>query len=310
MAANKKPLLLYGEGNSQITNTKKKDKDLFSTVSSKLSLDKHLMDWKGNYVDHGVRIWNNYVKKYGFGYRMYGCNPSVFDEYEGRISPYPKFHVLGLGGGFTNTKPWMRYDKNEKYNIRNIVEDLAFVPAKSIIGSEIYNEIKSYLKNRYNIRGSEVHGSKLINIEIMLWCKCDGFTINILNEFTYSFFPLGMYELTSPLFQLSKSDRINNSFQIDIIKNNKKELLKLPFFSGGTEMIQTRGKLIPKAFQSSRPVRYIRKIARGLVPNIENIYPGKLQRLYRSKLYGEGLSKSIDYSKFDTRELNRLWCDL
>ncbi|MGV9205475.1 MAG: hypothetical protein ACOC44_15805, partial [Promethearchaeia archaeon] len=95
--AGSRPLILYGQGNSGITNTKKNDVIIAKLISKKYDLHFYKMDWSGKYLEHNKATWDRYFEKYGFRYTIYGSTPNFFKEYEGKIKNYPSLIVAGYG---------------------------------------------------------------------------------------------------------------------------------------------------------------------------------------------------------------------
>lgn len=332
LSVDKEPLLLYGIGNSQITNTKSKDLKIFNKIADEYELKKYTMNWRGDYLSHDENTWVEKVEKFGYKYRFYGCTPSVFSEYEGGIHPYPDVLMMGIGKAFTNHKPWEKYQKDKYYNLERVVEDLLSIPPESISNyNMLKNRIVDYLVNRMDIDGYKVKGNKIIEIEFIVGSAAPSFAVNALNEFTYTLCPLATYEMTLPMFNVPNLLRKNNTFQLNTINKLEPSLLEQPLYSGLSSKNIKRRK---SGFESvnvdgtsdSLLLKDLLKKSTSLFPSLikESIIKGwrkatswtthksndqKIKNHFIKSIDDYGLDGNINTERLSPRSVNRLFLD-
>uniref|UniRef100_UPI000A4C8EA6 hypothetical protein n=3 Tax=Vibrio TaxID=662 RepID=UPI000A4C8EA6 len=124
------PSLLYGEGNSGLTNTKKKDLEIVEIIESKLGLKLDKMDWSTN--EWFIKHWEPLTRKIGYLGWIYSGIPNVHNELE-NIDGNTLVDFGYFGEPFRDIEVLMEFEK-DNYSLSDFLDKMY-----------IKEEVKSYL---------------------------------------------------------------------------------------------------------------------------------------------------------------------
>lgn len=236
------PLILYGVGNSKITNTKEGDLKIARQYADRYDLPFYQMDWTGDYPIP-VDVWDELFTKYGFRYRMYGATPSFFSEFETGFPGEPELILNGYGFGiFSNVYYW-EDDSLVPISFDDIVTDV-FTSAKGFT-REAFPCKDEYL-NRLVDTCKDVLDEFEKSIDLDEPMNLDEFTrtiqvlngrpqspyCNVVNEFTYHLSPFATYGLGQPMIDVPAKYRVGETMRIKLLRRLYADLLDVPVFSG------------------------------------------------------------------------------
>jgi hypothetical protein len=231
------PQLIYGVGNSELTNTKRSDLRIARELSDQFDLPFYKMDWSGN-NPHSNETLSTHFKKFGFKYTTYGCPESLLQEFNGGISPYPQLQIGGYGPAFSNSAPWELPEKD--YTIEDLVNLLTpdYFTSDSFnywdkYHDDLVNDIKIAL-DQANIHYPESGASlsDLVQAQTFLRVRSASGMINFANEFNYMFCPFIIKKLHDPLVTIPTTYRQQNEFQLRVTENLNKNMFNVSVFSG------------------------------------------------------------------------------
>lgn len=290
LSAEVQPILLYGVGNSKITNTKDRDLQASQEIATAYGLDHYKMDWTDDYSSHTEEWWQEQLDKYGLRYRLYGSSKSVFTEYEGGIDPYPDVLMLGTAPAFTNSDPWEKYNEGEEYGLGQLVDEMMFFDSEAINNySEFRTVLRSGIAHRLGISESEtISGRDMVNFKFMLYTWPESIVLNVLNEFVPTLCPLSTSKLVEPLFSVPNGDRKNNQFQISVIESLDNRILKFPIFSGTNKMVVSDGGI--RRPRSDRVISVATSLAADTLSVLPDPICDRIRKRYREKKSDQNFS--------------------
>lgn len=246
MSVGCKPKIMYGVGNSLLTNTKDEDYQICLKYKNKFDLDFYEMNWRENYIGNEEN-WPDLFERYGFNYRIYGGGRNFFNEYEGKIPDYPDFIELGMFGENLRLREWAKdHDKNnftidefiDFYLLGGAYGDITnsqdtFVANLDQLKIHIYTILECFM-GLYQIRGGGGRSITIDDFDQVRWIhsrNSDSLFVNYLNEFVSSIAMLSIPELHEFPFDVPAKWRANAKFQLKVINKLLPEALDVPIFS-------------------------------------------------------------------------------
>ena len=233
-----KPQMLYGVGNSCLTNTRREDLDIVRMFEKDLGLKLKLMDWSNDKEMIKSQNWDDLFKKYGFLYSVYGGSESFFNSYEQSYDNYPKFMECGYFLENLRLREFARDNIDESITLNDFIEQylLRGVDDSIVNHFDAYkNYLTEELKLQIDIYGIDLSkGITKENFDEVRWIHArhaDTIMVNFLNLYTSSFSIFSQPELHQYPFNVPSRFRENGSFQLMVIKALYPKLLDFPFFS-------------------------------------------------------------------------------
>jgi hypothetical protein len=229
------PFLLYGTGNSSLTNTKNEDRSLVKRLSKYYNLPVYLMDWSGRHP-HSVKKMTSSYQRYGFDYITYGCSDNFVREINGDIEPYPDLHIGGYSPVFTNMKIWNK-NPNKKYSIEYLF-DQYIDRSLRLYNRRDYDRItiksiRQALDNsRYKFNLDEMSLSDYVKARLYLYIQPESRFLRLVNQFAPYIAPFLTRDLFDCILSVSPELRKNDRFQIELTRYIKDDSYKVPVFSG------------------------------------------------------------------------------
>lgn len=230
---NVSPNLIYGVGNSHLTNTLKKDLTINKRIAKKFNLNLYIMDWSDMYPYDKDWIFN--LEKYGELFVLYGSNTNIFDE----LNDYTKNNKLILFGYFgemLRSIDWIDTIKNEYFTIEEFVNLYINnnIPKSPMDSSDF----RKYLIEKFKkycflleINPSKIHKNNFTKIHYLYRKEADTKLCNFVNLYSYSGIFLSNYKLLSHMLYMDYENKKQSSFVINVIYRLEKKLLDIPLLS-------------------------------------------------------------------------------
>jgi len=135
-----RPILMYGSGNSRLTNTKTNDLRIARQISQKFDLPLHTLDWSGTqpYSESALR---SQLRTFGFNYCIYGGSHRFHDEMEAEYDWSPRLQLGGYSPAFTNMKLWEMH--NRRKSTKELIDHYLhpYSSTKQFVYSQKYRSI-------------------------------------------------------------------------------------------------------------------------------------------------------------------------
>lgn len=253
LAQEVRPQIIYGVGNSGLTNTKKSDMDIAKKLADKFDLLFYEMDWSGSHPNSREKIIDK-VKKFGFNSEVYGSPDSFISELDGQMEPYPKIMLSGHSPAFTNAKPWET--EKDQFDIKYLIEQKSHKPSNIRLGEKYDQRIKESILEAIKI-GTDIDCPQTLNYEqflearLFIYLRPEARGINFANEFTHYIAPFIQKRLYDPIIHIPRKWRKNNRFQIMLIDHLCSEVLDVPIYSG-----LKPSKIDKSNYEMKRPMSY------------------------------------------------------
>jgi len=249
LLANKaKPLLLYGKGNSLITNTHHEDYDICKLYSEKYGLHLKQMDWSTPIpID---KYWNDFLNRYGLLSMTYDASDKLFEGFENNSAVFVTFGYFGEL--YRNVK--------ELEDVKNLTFDI-FIndyylkkgSAETMIPLLCYNyaDFVKTIKVKYEkvLFSKTGHTSATFqpedNICLMqeYRARADSQMLNFANRICNCIYILSQYDVLSNANVFVEEMR-NCSLMLSVLKRTYPSILEIPFFTHQHRMIYSEKKNI------------------------------------------------------------------
>jgi hypothetical protein len=294
--------LMYGIGNSRLTDYGAGDLDGAKAMAKLYNLPFQLLDWSGN-QPHSEETLQELFRTYGFDYEIYGAPESFLRTFNGGISPYPTLFLGGYSPAFTSARPG---DLNQtSFAFDDLTADAIRyqgVPVESnrcILGRASYRstfaaEVKTALRCAeidYPEEGASLE--TFVKAKLFLYLRAESRYLNFANEFGHYIAPFLMKRLYDPLLSVPLEYRAKNEFQLRLIHALAPGLLEIPLHSGGRAAWIDRETFRLIHHRVDQQKSLVRRVADVVLPPVlrkpaRNIYSGV--RLTN----GQGAGKLID----------------
>jgi len=234
------PTILYGVGNSKLTNTKDSDAMLAKRFADRYDLPFDQFNWRDDYP-LGIGTWNNLFRSYGFDFLMYGATTSFFDSFTDRGKNMPELVLSGYGfGTVSNTYFWEMSDATP-ISFEELVKNYFTavdcfknsLRNRSEYEEQLVDECRFALQKLTNEPLEEPFDidefSKVIQL---LFGRPQSGYASSANEFTFHIAPLATYELSRTVIDFPTEYRAGERIRIHLIKELFPDILEPPLFSG------------------------------------------------------------------------------
>lgn len=277
------PQLIYGVGNSGLTNTKRADLEAGLELAETLDLPYYRMDWSDDHP-HDRETLTELFERLGFQFSMYGVPRPMLAELEGGISPYPTLQLGGYSPAFTNEKVWESEDHGRTFEdliddyVHRAVEDVAF-ECEERYRKDIADEVRTALRySPVEFPDGEASLETFVKARLFLKARKSGKIANFVNEFTYYLAPFLQKRLYDPLLNVPVEYRRDDEFQVRLVHGLHPEVFEVPVFSGIRP-----AEIDLESFRMRRPASFrLRQRGRNLAGTLlpEPVKP-LVQRAYR-----------------------------
>ncbi len=275
------PLVLYGTGNSQITNTRKRDEHISKQYADKYDLAYYNMDWSGDYPVN-IEALDNLFEKYGFGYSIYGATPSFFREFDSGFPSNPELLMSGYGFGvFSNDYFWednANFPISFEKAVENIFSDAKIFDNDEFVCKRYYiQHLVANCKNALSRLGCDISYSGVLDREQMtktvqlLNGRPQSGYVNVVNEFTYHLAPFATYKLGRPMIDFPPRVRAGEKIRVSLLSELCPGLLDIEIYSGGRSRRVDKNKKLVDAGNTAKSVLE-RSMPESLVRILKNLF--------------------------------------
>jgi hypothetical protein len=267
--------LMYGIGNSRLTDYDTSDLNVAKAVAKIYNLPFQQLDWSGN-QPHSEQSLRELFRTYGFKYEIYGAPDSFLRAFNGGISPYPKLFLGGYCPAFTNAKPWELSQTSFTFGelIANVMQYQGGTVEKSrcMIDKTAYRSVFA-AEVRIGLRCAEIaypeNGASLrtfVKAKLFLSMRAESRFLNFANEFSHYIAPFLMKRLYDPLLSVPFEYRAKDEFQLRLIHSLAPGLVEVPLHSGGgpARIDRHTFRLIRDQAEKS----LVRRLAKIVVPSV------------------------------------------
>ena len=231
------PQLIYGVGNSGLTNTKRADLEGALELSETLDLPFYRMDWSDDHP-HDRETLAELFARHGFMFSKYGAPRSLLSELDGGISPYPTLQLGGYSPAFTNKRLWetdreaYSFEELVEHFLHGGVEDETF-ECEERYREDLTGEVRTAL-DRGGIAFPERNAplEAFVKARLFLYVRPAAAPANLFNEFAYYLAPFLLKRLYDPLLEVPMEYRRGDEFQIRLIDGLHPPALEASVFSG------------------------------------------------------------------------------
>lgn len=281
LSAGIKPTLIYGVGNSLLTNTFKQDLKIVKMFSEKYNLKLIIMDWT-----NGIKImdtWKEGIEEFGEYAIIYGGNKNVINGYK-KLSKEIDYFEFGYFGEAYRNIEWL-----DEENKNNIELDLLLKKYKFKNYSDILHCSDEFLNHLGNKVIENVGNKQIINkddfikFNIKYRFSADTKMTNFINLFSNSSIMLGEDSILQDTFLISSEYKRNSKLIIELLKKLDKSVLEIPIFShceikkidiSNSELINKKINLsrkIPKLLKKIKSIKDKIILKNFLNKNITNL---------------------------------------
>ena len=237
-----KPVLIYGKGNSPITNTKEKDLELIYVIAKRYDLKTHIMNWNTAMEIGREEYLKDLVEEYHEYFLIYGANSNVLEEYSVQIPDLCDFVEFGYFGEMIRNLPWVEEIPQEKITINKLISNyLYFDPTQFLIDEESFSSnIKEKIQRIVlDIEDKTDYISKDNFQQFHAHYRYSSDTVmnNFVNLHTSSVIMQGIPEVHEKILSIPFNIKKNASFQLRLINSLFPDLLNVPFFSHAEEWV-------------------------------------------------------------------------
>lgn len=278
------PDLLYGVGNSKITNTKAEDREIVQQYADAFGLDYHELDWSGEYpidTDH----WDDLFTKYGFEYRVYGAKPNFYSSFEENIPGSPELILDGYAFGTHSNFFYWEDDSLVPLTFEELATDV--FTAASDFSHDVFPCKDRYLDELPNVceealveLGEDVDRDALLDRRTLtryiqlLNGRPQSTYVNVTNEFTYHLGPFATFDLGRPMVDFLPEHRVSEKIRIKLIKKLLPASLEIPVFSGTRHQRFTEDDRLEPAESERLAMWFGSVLPTPIVEQIRPIYDG------------------------------------
>jgi hypothetical protein len=232
--------LMYGIGNSRLTDYDTRDLDIVQTFAKLYDIPFKQLDWSGNQPYTGKRLQEMF-QRYGFPGEIYGASESFLRTFDGGISPYPNLFLGGYSPAFTNTKPWELIQAS--FTFEDLIADAMHFQGGTVEGSKCIadkgeyrsvfaREVKSGLRCAgidYPDTGASLE--MFVTAKLFLNIRAESRFLNLANEFGHYIAPFLMKRLYDPLVSIPSKYRAKDEFQLRLIHALEPTLVDAPLYT-------------------------------------------------------------------------------
>lgn len=227
-----KPTLLYGIGNSIITNTRMEDFEIVKEISEKYNLELYIMNWKDNFED-----WDQLIKKYGEYFLTYGGSKNLFEEYENLVQKYDFIEFGYFGETFRNLE-FMDSEKEKKIDSKKLID--TYMYKLEVNENEILIKYKNNLEKKLK-KIAEIEKIKIekeidffdyLKIHRYYRYSADTTMYNLINRLGgHSMSVLSTFKIQNYISNVPLECKKDYKYIINLLKELEPSILNIPIFS-------------------------------------------------------------------------------
>lgn len=224
--------LLYGKGNSYLTNTKDEDAKLVELIAKKYSLQYEFMDWRTpnnfNILEGLKKFWEYFV--------IYGNNTNILDYYSSILPQTMCFSEFGyFGEPFRNVAYLEALNANRTFTFDEALSKYMYYDWKTFLCSgDIYDlwreDVKRIIKDMTG-QWAIITPQGLSSLVIRYRKEADTVMQNFLNQYMDGFSLMGDSQILNLNEQVPVQYKDKAKFMISVLLNVNKDILNYPVFS-------------------------------------------------------------------------------
>lgn len=236
-----RPQLVYGIGNSPLTNTLNNDLEINEYISHSFNLTLTKMNW--NTSDSVDEYWKDSLEKYGELFTIYCGNRNVFTEYEKRLNF--DYITFGYFGELMRNIEWIDKINRDYFTIDQFVQLYLRqnIPVNKDLKNALYCKVMNEYKNICkceNINTENIHKDEFAILNYYYRKSADTILCNLMNVFGYSTILLSEASLLELVLNIPYEMKMNARYMLQVIDNLYPKLLDVPFFSHRQRMVFDR----------------------------------------------------------------------
>ena len=232
-----RPRLLYGAGDSMMTNTRAEDLAVARAIAKAYGWPLDVMDWRQD-RPHDAAERRRLHRRYGFK-QPYGATAGVLRALEGGLEPYPVLQMGGYNPAFTNRKPWGWDGETIAMSdfLRRYTADYADVLASGEAREAYLSDLEADVRGLASEEGVAIDGDRIgrdgfVGLLIRGRASKEAHNLNGFNQFCYYLAPYFTSALYAALLAVPAEWRAGDRFQIRAIGASCERALEFPIFSG------------------------------------------------------------------------------
>lgn len=298
------PLLMYGQGNSRLTNTKTPDMKVAQQLGELTGLGLYTMDWSGS-QPHSPERMTALFERYGFLFSLFAGSDGLLREMEGGITPYPQLHLGGYTPAFTNKKPWEL--QRERYVIDDVVN--SFMESRhELLAPDAIESYRQHIQR--SVRAALAHAPEpfpeagttrdvFTFARLFVHLRRVSRAANFFNEFAYYLSPFMLKRLCDPLLTIPLEFRDRDEFQVRLIDALRPELLDVHSYSN-----MMRHEFDRESFTMRRVEPPIAKLPGRIRARVGHLLPSALKGTLKRTLASTPLRRLLLMSADDVKDLS------
>ncbi len=227
-----KPKIVYGIGNSILTNTKPRDLEINKIYASKFKLQLSTLDWST--PEQFDEFWEKYMHKYGFLSVIYNSSNHVFSGLENIEG---KFIDYGYWGETFRNRPWLEVRTEEYFSLDQFLDEFYINKKLKDVYSN-YDGYRDHLKDKFKsitdvlqLNSQKIHKNDFQKIYNYWFKGAHARICNLNNLMRYSIAILSDYDINCFALQVPYVLKVDARFMLKSLKKISPEVLDVPFFS-------------------------------------------------------------------------------
>jgi hypothetical protein len=258
--------LLYGYGNSAMTNTKRQDRLSARLLVRHLGAELTLMDWRQDTLASSNRR-RELRRRHGFKL-PYGGTETLLAAFDGGIAPYPDLQLAGYGSGFVNARIWswkedVSFDTFARRYAASYLDIFTTDAARETYLGRMVEDLRAIAAARGLADETDAIPPK---DAVALWAFAklskESYNINAFNEYCYYLAPHLTSELLPKLLAVPTDWRRGDRYQLALIKQHDPDILSVPIYSGTRHYVLGRDGMIVHLLETRHDPRAL--LRRGM----------------------------------------------
>ena len=232
-----RPRLLYGAGDSMMTNTRAEDLAVARAIAEAYGWPLDVLDWRQG-RPHDAAERRRLHRRYGFK-QPYGATAGLLRALEGGMEPYPVLQMGGYNPAFTNRRPWGWGGETIAMNefLRRYTADYDDVFTSREARDAHLRGLEIDVRQLACAQGIAVEDGRIARedyVRLLIHGRVSkaAFNLNGFNQFSYYLAPYFTTELYAALLAVPAEWRAGDRFQIRAIAASCDRALEFPIFSG------------------------------------------------------------------------------
>lgn len=313
LAAEQKPDIYYGTGNSFITNTHEEDKQIDEIYSSKFGLNFQKVSW--DTPDYINRFWDKYLNLYGFQYELYAASDSVM---ESMLKSNNQMFQHGQGGELLRNLPWIESRSIDYFTLDEYLMDFYVTPRvrKDVIKVDEYiKHIRGKLEQickYYDLDINHIANEDVFFLSLERRKTADAIVINCVNFMKYCSYQLVEYE-NMKVARVGCKDMENSKYMLLCLDAICPDILDVPVFSHQTMREFHRETMsLSSQVKPTTNKEKIKKFVKRYLPLLVKIHHrvNGVKRIWRfdedGKYYKQTLSLYNEYDNYRLLNYNEI----